>query len=51
MGMGVAKVALNHGVTTWGFDASPEARQAFAAAGGNAAAGLDLPGPKTEGQA
>jgi 3-hydroxyisobutyrate dehydrogenase len=40
MGMGVAQAALKRGVTTWGFDTSLKARQDFAAAGGNVAAGL-----------
>ncbi len=38
MGMGAACAALRNGVSTWGCDPRPEARQAFAAAGGKAVA-------------
>ncbi|MBW6495267.1 MAG: NAD-binding protein [Burkholderiaceae bacterium] len=38
MGMGAACSALRNGVTTWGCDPRPEARQAFADAGGQAVA-------------
>ncbi len=38
MGMGAACSALRNGVATWGCDPRPEARQAFAAAGGQAVA-------------
>ncbi len=38
MGMGAACSALRNGVTTWGCDPRPEAREAFAAAGGKAVA-------------
>ncbi len=38
MGMGAACSALRNGVTTWGCDPRPEAREAFAEAGGRAVA-------------
>ncbi len=37
MGMGAACSAVRNGITTWGCDQRPEARAAFAAAGGKAA--------------
>ncbi|MEZ5645541.1 MAG: NAD-binding protein [Burkholderiaceae bacterium] len=40
MGMGAALSALRHGVTTWGCDPRPEARDAFAQAGGRACASV-----------
>lgn len=40
MGMGAARAAVANGVTTWGCDPRPEARSAFAAAGGHATADL-----------
>mgnify|MGYP000558923372 CR=1 FL=1 len=38
MGLGAARSALRRGATVWGCDTRPEAREAFAAAGGKAVA-------------
>lgn len=40
MGLGAACSAVRQGVPTWGYDPRPEARAAFAAAGGRAAGSL-----------